>query len=349
MRTVILLLIVLGAGAWVTLDKTVTVVVDGQSRSVHTYSRSVSALLRHANLSVGVHDTVAPSTDAPVKDGSRVVIRRGRQVTLRIDGRPRQLWVTATNVNEVFAQIGLRTNGAYLSASRSRSIGLEGLTLDIRMPHRVEIVVDGVGKRVVTNAATVQDLLSAQKVKLAKTDKVSVPLSRYPGEGLIIRITRIRGGEITESIPIPHSTERIADSSRYVGEDYYTDNGADGVLVRRYDVTFTNGEITSKRLKSETVISKPRAAVQHYGTKPLPYQESCGASWYGLRGYGAAHRTLPFGTKVRVVNVANGASVTVTINDRGPFVDGRCIDLDEDAFAQIAPLGSGVANVRLYY
>jgi rare lipoprotein A len=61
----------------------------------------------------------------------------------------------------------------------------------------------------------------------------------------------------------------------------------------------------------------------------------------------AAHKTLPFGTVVTVTNLDNGASVTVTINDRGPFVDGRIIDLCDGAFAQIAPLGQGVANVRI--
>lgn len=332
-----------------TLDKTVTVVVDGQARTVHTYAHSVSGLLRHTHMTIGEHDTVAPSADAPLTQGSRVEIRRGREVTLRIDGKPRQLWVTALNVDEVFSQIGLRTNGAYVSASRSRPIGLSGLTLDIRLPHRVEIVADGKAHRVTTNAATVKELLTSQHLALAKTDKVSVPLTRYPSEGLVVRITRVRGGLVTESVPIAHSTQRIADSSRYVGQDYYSDNGADGVLVRTYAVTYTNGQITSKVLKTEKVVSKPRTAVLHYGTKPLPYQESCQASWYGLSGYGAAHRTLPFGTKVRVVNVANGASVTVTINDRGPYVSGRCIDLDQDAFAQIAPTGSGVANVQLYY
>lgn len=345
----ILAVLMLGVGAWVTLDKSVTLVVDGQAIKMHTYSRSVEGLLRHAKLDVGMHDTVSPNLDAAIKDKSHVEIRRGRQVTIKIDNQPRKIWVTATNVQEVFQQIGLRTNGAYLSASRSRKIGLEGFSFDVRLPHRVEIVVDGGVRRIITNAATVKELLAAQKITLAKTDKLNVTSGMYPKEGMVIRVTRIRGGLVTESFDIPHETKKIADPTRYVGNDYYSDEGADGVLVRTYDVTLTNGEVTSKRLKSEKVTAEPRTAVLHYGTKPLPYQESCDASWYGLKGYGAAHRTLPFGTKVRVVNVGNGKSVTVTINDRGPYVEGRCIDLDEDAFAELASLGSGVIGVKLYY
>ena len=60
--------------------------------------------------------------------------------------------------------------------------------------------------------------------------------------------------------------------------------------------------------------------------------ETCTASWYGSGGgMTAAHKSLPFGTRVRVRNRNNGRTVTVTINDRGPFVKGRCIDLSPAA------------------
>jgi rare lipoprotein A len=60
----------------------------------------------------------------------------------------------------------------------------------------------------------------------------------------------------------------------------------------------------------------------------------------------AAHKRLPFNTRVRVTNLANGKSVVVRINDRGPYVSGRCLDLSKAAFATIASLGLGVVNVR---
>jgi rare lipoprotein A len=60
----------------------------------------------------------------------------------------------------------------------------------------------------------------------------------------------------------------------------------------------------------------------------------------------AAHETLPFNTRVRVTNVANAESVVVRINDRGPFIDGRCLDLSKAAFASIANPNTGVIDVR---
>jgi rare lipoprotein A len=61
----------------------------------------------------------------------------------------------------------------------------------------------------------------------------------------------------------------------------------------------------------------------------------------------AAHRTLPFGTKVRVTNLANGLSVVVVINDRGPFKADRVIDLSEAAALAIAMTAGGITRVRL--
>lgn len=86
------------------------------------------------------------------------------------------------------------------------------------------------------------------------------------------------------------------------------------------------------------------------------------ASWYGHPYHGrraangevydmekmtAAHRTLPFGTWVRVDNLDNGRTTTVRITDRGPFIDGRIIDLSKAAAREIAMLGPGLAKVEL--
>lgn len=63
----------------------------------------------------------------------------------------------------------------------------------------------------------------------------------------------------------------------------------------------------------------------------------------------AAHKTLPFGTKVKVINKSNGKSVKVRINDRGPFVAGRIIDLSKKAAKKINLDKAGVAEVKIKY
>ena len=83
------------------------------------------------------------------------------------------------------------------------------------------------------------------------------------------------------------------------------------------------------------------------------------ASWYALHSrtasgemmnpseMTAAHRSLPFGTKVLVENLSNGHSVVVRINDRGPFIAGRIIDVSKAAASSLGMLGSGTARVRV--
>jgi rare lipoprotein A len=61
----------------------------------------------------------------------------------------------------------------------------------------------------------------------------------------------------------------------------------------------------------------------------------------------AAHPTLPFGTKLRVTDVNTGRSVTVRVNDRGPYVSGRIVDVSHSAAAELGMLGKGITNVRL--
>jgi rare lipoprotein A len=61
----------------------------------------------------------------------------------------------------------------------------------------------------------------------------------------------------------------------------------------------------------------------------------------------AAHKQIPFGSNVKVTNIANGESVTVRVNDRGPFVEGRIIDLSRSAFGSIADIEEGLVDVRI--
>lgn len=94
---------------------------------------------------------------------------------------------------------------------------------------------------------------------------------------------------------------------------------------------------------------------------PASALPSCGeASWYDHEGrptasggthdpdaLTAAHRSLPFGSKVNVENLQNGKSVTVKINDRGPFTQGRIIDVSRAAAEELAFKGAGVTRVRI--
>ncbi len=115
-----------------------------------------------------------------------------------------------------------------------------------------------------------------------------------------------------------------------------------------------------------TAIVKPKQPSNNESglatVRPVTSRRKGMASWYGpgfhgrltangerynQNGLTAAHKTLPFGTQVRVTNLNNGRSVIVRINDRGPFVRGRVIDLSRGAASVIGLVNSGVAPVQL--
>ena len=112
-----------------------------------------------------------------------------------------------------------------------------------------------------------------------------------------------------------------------------------------------------KETKEEPVKETKVVVIEKASEEAYTANLSGGASFYGEKWNGrktangeifntyeltAAHKKLPFGTKVKVVNKTNGKSVVVRINDRGPFVKGRTIDLSKKAFQSIASIKKGV-------
>ncbi len=124
-----------------------------------------------------------------------------------------------------------------------------------------------------------------------------------------------------------------------------------------------NSAIEAEVLPAAEPVAAPVKAEPPKPPAPAVVSVSTGqASWYGPGFFGnrtangevfrpgtltAAHRTLPFGTRVRVTNLWNGRSAVVRINDRGPFHGSRVIDLAHGAANQLGLVSSGVAKVKL--
>jgi rare lipoprotein A len=110
----------------------------------------------------------------------------------------------------------------------------------------------------------------------------------------------------------------------------------------------TQAEISIKTPKVELGSSEVSDHNKGYGKRKRSSSGSGMASWYGAgSGYTAAHRSLPFGTRVRVTNLNNNRSVVVQINDRGPFIGGRVIDVSGAAASALGIRSSGVAPVSI--
>ena len=113
-----------------------------------------------------------------------------------------------------------------------------------------------------------------------------------------------------------------------------------------------------KTINQTALVAVTIAAGLMAGVSASAAPGQCGrASWYALHSrtangermnpsaMTAAHRSLPFGTKLKVTNQNNGRSVIVRINDRGPFIKGRVLDLSKGAASQLGFIGSGHTSV----
>jgi uncharacterized protein YabE (DUF348 family) len=260
-----------GGAAAIAMDKTVTVTVDGEAREVHTFAGTVGGALGSADLTVGEHDTLAPAADTDIDDGSQIVLRRGRLLTVRLDGQERKVWTTALTVEEALRQLGMHAEGFAVSADRSRRIPLVGLELDIRSAKKV-ILADGgePPREVSTTALTVEELLLGIGTPLEPTDTVNPAGETLVASGMTVEVTRVRLSEVTETLEIAPPVEKTDDPELLKGEEKVVEPGVPGERIVVFKVTTTNGTITNREELSSQVVREPAARKVLVGTKLPP-------------------------------------------------------------------------------
>ncbi|MDD4352155.1 MAG: septal ring lytic transglycosylase RlpA family protein, partial [Candidatus Gracilibacteria bacterium] len=185
-------------------------------------------------------------------------------------------------------------------------------------------------------------------------------------DGIEIRMLLQTQEEYEREISIPHETQRIFDDELLYNKTITEQEGKDGKKYEKYLLVYEDDKLIEKTLLEEEVLEETVTEVLRIGRLIPPDQTfeigTGKASFYGRAFDGrrtasgetfdkdaltAAHREVPFGTKLRVTNLANDKSVIVRVNDRGPYAHGRVVDLSEAAFAEIGSLGSGILNVKL--
>src|SRR5688572_25225914 len=271
LQAVLVLGLVAGTTAFVARDKHVTLSVDGQSRTVQTFSGKVADLLESQDLSVDLeHDMVSPSPSQRLKDGESVVVRFGRPVLLTVDGETRTVWTTARSVSEALLMLGVRSDGAYLSASRSRRISRGGMALDVRLPHHVTFLADGDRHEVTTTAPTLRSAMAEAGIELRTQDRVNSDLSAVPYAEQVVGVTRVDGKRVVEQRPIRFKTVEKKSSELYKGDTKILKAGKVGIEIRRFRETYLDGKLDSRRLMEKRIAKKPVTQVVLVGTKPMP-------------------------------------------------------------------------------
>ncbi|WP_405598711.1 ubiquitin-like domain-containing protein [Streptomyces sp. NBC_01410] len=259
-----------GTSAFVANDKAVRLTVDGVPRTMHTFADDVDELLEDEGVQVGAHDIVAPAPGSALASGDDIVVRYGRPVMLTLDGQPRRVWTTARTVDGALRQLGVRAEGAYLSASRSQVISRTGLVLDVRTERTVTFMADGRERTIRTNAATVREALGEAGIALHGLDTTSVPPGSFPRDGQTVTVMRITSTREVREEPIAYDTEKTWDSSLFTGTEVVVQQGSPGARRVTYALRTVNGVRQRPRKVAEEVVREPVTQLVMVGTRPLP-------------------------------------------------------------------------------
>lgn len=350
---------------WVTAEQSVTLVVDGVPQTLETYADTVGDLLARNEIALGAHDRIVPEPETPLSDGMVVEVLHAREITLLVGEQRRSVLVTAQTVDEVLAEVGTAVSRRDIVRPSRLARVHTGMVVEVSRPVALLVVHDGTQLEVITDAGSVGKVLERLDVDVAPSDRVTPALDSVPEPGMTITIQRVARVEETRRVAIPFETVERRTAALPKGQTREVRAGREGVKELREYVTRVDGNVEDRELISEHVVRRPESRIVEIGTGATvqqdqtpasaqvgraPNSQEGKASWYDHPGSDpltAAHRTLPFGTIVTVTNLDNGKQVRVRINDRGPFIEGRIIDLNRPAFTEIASPRQGILRVRI--
>jgi resuscitation-promoting factor RpfB len=255
----------------------ITLVVDGQTRHIDTSASNVQGVLKDAGYTVGPHDIVAPSLTSHISDGSTIVLKQGRLLHLVVDGKPRDVWTTATTVSDALAALGYPASD-FVSVSRSQRLPVSPTDLVLRSPKSVVVRHDGTKLRATTTAGTVADALRQLGISLGKNDEVRPLRHKSIKAGMTIQVLRVKIHTVTRHESVSYPVIKRYDSSMYTDQSHVITYGKPGSALVTYRVVRINGKWDHRDVISRRVLVSPKAEVERVGTKHRPLVNN-GLNW----------------------------------------------------------------------
>ena len=269
-------------------DKAVTLSVDGKASTVHAFGSTVGDVLKKQDIAIREHDVVVPAPGTQLADGQKIVVRYGRKLTVTIDGRTQDYWTTATTVAAALQELGIRADSAKLSASRSMSLGRQGLTLSVTTPKDVVVRADGKNRTVTSTGATVADVLSELNITKDADDRVTPAPTTAVTAGLKIAVLRVSATQVKATEAIAAPVTRKSDSTLAKGQTKTLKAGSAGAKIVTYKIVKVDGKVESKKAIATQVTQAPVAALVAVGTKVASAPSAGNTSGAGINLSNAA-------------------------------------------------------------
>ena len=257
--------------------------------------------------------------------------------------------VTEQTVEEFLTSRGLGLREKETSFPRLETVLSPGMKIFVERTHEITISVDGTEQSFFVRSTAIGGALAESGIVMDEDDIVQPGREELAVRQARIVITRVKTEEQIVEKAVAFEKKKNEDAELSWRKTVVTKRGEPGLDRLVYRVSTHDGKEVNRKLIRTERVKDPVPEIVTQGTYiKLGKSHTGAASWYAWTGtMAAANPWLPKGSYVKVTNVENGKSVVVVINDRGPFVPGRIIDLDKVAFAKIASPGAGVINVKM--
>jgi uncharacterized protein YabE (DUF348 family) len=267
----ILVSLIGGGAAAIAMNKSVTVDIDGEAHQVSTYAGTVGEVLADEGIQVGSHDALSPSPNAAINDDGKIVLQRGRQLHLTIDGQKRDFWVRANTVGEALQQLNLSADGAKLSQSADKEIPLNGMSVEVKTLKNITFFDGGNAPQAMkTNAVTAGELLKDLKLSLGPEDTITPGADVKITNGAEVRITRNGVTVINQTEAIEPPVQEIEDPNADKGTEVVVDPGVAGERIATYRITIKNGKESGREEIGSKTTKEAKPKVVRVGTKKPP-------------------------------------------------------------------------------
>ena len=273
-----------GTGAVVTMNKPVTLEVNGQAEEIRTFGGTVGDILDSHEIDVDKRDQVKPGVGTKVDRDMTITVNTAKKVALSVDGKETNEWTNANTVGQALADLGVDAKGADLNAKASQRLKEEGNDIDVTTSKDLTVVADGKDHKVSAAVGTAKEALKDTGVKLDKDDFLSVPMSAEVSDGQVLTVNRVKNDTVKDKQPIKAEVETKKSDSLYEGETKVETEGKDGEKQVTYKVKTINGEQVKKEKKDEKVLSEPKTKVVIQGTKKKEEPADTGGSDSGDSG-----------------------------------------------------------------
>ena len=258
-----------GGATAMAMSKSVTVDIDGQEHTVHTFGGTVGEVLEHEGVKPGAHDALSPSPNAPVTDGGKITLDRGRLLRMQIDGVERDHWTRATTVAGALKQLNITpAPGAVLSAPLDSQIPLNGMSLAIKTLKHITLV-DGANtpRTLTTNAVSIGELLRSQHLTLGQNDSVSPSPVDLLTDGAQVLLSRTGISVINQQQEIAPPIQQIKDSTLEQGQQQIVDPGRPGQQVITFRIVNINGAENKREQLGVKILIQPKPQIVKVGIK----------------------------------------------------------------------------------